>query len=136
VSELYHLIYLSRLAPNAGASCVAAIVRTSRLRNKTAQISGLLVFDGARFCHYLEGPAANVCSLVGQIQMDSRHTGFRVIHQSERKGSRLFHEYGLEYALSYEEQLECLEQSDGPTAVLLFRELMPAFDLAPDCQAF
>lgn len=136
MSELYHLIYLSRLAPDVSASCVANIVRTSRPRNQTAQISGLLVFDGARFCHYLEGPAAAIATLSDRIRMDSRNTDFRIIHQSEFEGPRLLPQYGLEYALSYDEHLECFEESTGPTSVMLFRNLMPAFDMAPDCQAY
>lgn len=136
MSELNHLIYLSRLAPDVSASCVATIVRTSRLSNQIAQISGLLVFDGARFCHYLEGPAAAIGTLVGRIRMDSRNTDFRIIHQSEFDGPRLLPQYGLEYALSYDEHLECFEKSTGPTSVMLFRDLMPSFDMAPDCQAY
>lgn len=135
MSELYHLIYLSRLSPEASASCVAGIVRASRLRNQMAQISGLLVFDGARFCHYLEGPAATVCSLADRIRTDGRNTDFRVIHQAEFDGPPLLPQHGLEYALSYDEHLECFERSEGPMSFLLFRDLMPAFDMAPGCQA-
>ena len=131
MSELYHLIYLSRLAPDASASCVASIVRAARLRNQIAQVSGLLVFDGARFCQYLEGPSATVCGLAERISKDSRNTDFRVIHQAEFDGPPLLPQPGLEYALSYDEHLECFEESDGPTSVLLFRDLIPAFDMEP-----
>lgn len=136
MSELYHAIYLSRLAPDVSASCIAGIVRASRLRNQMTQVSGLLVFDGARFCHYLEGPAAAIGPLIDRICMDSRNTDFRIVHQSEFEGPRLLPQYGLEYALSYDEHLECFEASTGPTSVMLFRDLMPSFDMAPDCQAY
>lgn len=131
MSELYHLIYLSRLAPAESATCVANIVRVSRLRNQVARVSGLLVFDGARFCHYLEGPAATVGTLAERIRLDSRNTDFRILHEAEFGGPRLLTHYGLEYALSHEGHLECFEESSGPTSYLLFRDLIPAFDMEP-----
>lgn len=133
---LYHLIYLSRLAPDASAACVASIVRASRLRNEQERISGLLVFDGARFCQYLEGPETSVCTLADRIRVDTRNCGFRILHQSVLDGPRLLGKHGLEYALSHDGQLERFEACDGAAAAVLFRDLMPAFDLSPDCQSF
>lgn len=134
MSELYHLIYLSRLAPAESASCVSSIVRASRLRNQIAQVSGLLVFDGARFCHYLEGPATAIGTLAERIRLDSRNTDFRILHESRFAGPRLVPRYGLDYALSYEDHLECFEESTGPATFLLFRDLIPAFDMEPGVQ--
>lgn len=138
MGQLYHLIYLSRLAPDTTASCVAGIVRAARLRNKMAQIGSLLVFDGARFCQYLEGTAATVQGLADRIQMDARHTDFRVIHESGFDGPRLLPECGLEYALSYGNQLDDLDPSLGPASYTLFRTLIPGLDLTPgrDPEAF
>lgn len=135
MSELYHLMYLSRLSPEAPASCVAGIVRASRLRNQMARVSGLLVFDGARFCQYLEGDADDVCTLADRIRMDERNIDFRVIHQSAFSGPRLMPEFGLEYALSYDNQLDCFDGAVGAASYSMLRNLLPVLDMEPRCQA-
>lgn len=135
MSELFHLMYLSRLAPNACASCVAGIVRASRLRNQVAQIGGLLVFDGARFCQYLEGGEEAVRALADRIRVDERNTDFRVLHQSVFDGPRMMLEYGLEYALSYDNQLDHFEKTLGLASYSVFRDLLPGLDMAPRLQA-
>lgn len=134
MSDLYHLMYMSRLAPDAPASCVAAIVRASRLRNQIARISGLLVFDGARFCQYLEGGADDVATLADRIRMDERNTDFRIIHRSGFPGPRLMPEFGLEYALSYDNQLDVFEKSLGAASYSMLRDMLPVLDMEPGCQ--
>lgn len=54
------IVYSSQLAPSVPAECVADIVRTARQFNAAHGITGLLVFDGQRFCQYLEGPDAPI----------------------------------------------------------------------------
>lgn len=128
-------MYLSRLAPDAPASCVAGIVRASRLRNQIARISGLLVFDGARFCQYLEGAATDVGALADRIRMDERNTDFRIIHESRFSGPRLMPEFGLEYALSYDNQLDAFEKTLGAASYSMLRDMLPVLDMEPGCQA-
>jgi hypothetical protein len=59
-SNLYHLMYVSVAAHSVRFADVAKIATQARIKNAAADISGLLVFDGERFCQFLEGPAGEV----------------------------------------------------------------------------
>jgi hypothetical protein len=54
----------------------------SRARGATPErgITGLLVFDGQRFCQHLEGPREAVDALMQQIEDDPRHIDIRVVY--------------------------------------------------------
>ncbi len=131
VSEIYQLIYLSRLAPDFSATCVAEIVRSARQRNRMQGIGSLLVFDGGRFCQYLEGDATTVCALTDRIRADGRHTDCRILLQSEFSGPSLLSEPGLDYALCYDDCLDCFEEACGTQAIALLYGLLPRLDMEP-----
>lgn len=127
----YQLLYLSRLVPEVSPTCVAEIVRGARMLNASRHIGSLLVFDGWRFCQYLEGETAEVIALAERIRMDARHTDFRLLHQAAFDGSSLLADPGLDYALSYEDSLEGFEKISGTEALALLKTLLPEFDRAP-----
>lgn len=129
--NVYQLIYLSRLAEAASPACVAEIVRVARQRNLAFHIHSLLVFDGWRFCQTLEGEYAAVCDLADRIRADKRHTGFRVLHRAESPAERLFGRSSLDYALSYDDSLGCLEAARGPETLVLLSGLLPKLDREP-----
>lgn len=131
VSENYRLIYTSHLAPDETASCVANIVRMGRQRNPSLGVGGLLIFDGGRFCQYIEGDAGSVSALAEQIRVDRRHVNFRVLYQSHFTGPYLLAELGLEYALCYD---NCFDRFEGVTeasVMTLLQELLPSLDMEP-----
>lgn len=131
MSGLYQLICLSHLAPDETASCVPQIVRTGRQHNPTLGVGGLLIFDGGRFCHYIEGDAESVSALAEQIRVDSRHVNFRVLYQSHFAGPYLLAERGLEFAMCYD---GCLDRFEGVTeaaAMALLHDLLPSLDMEP-----
>lgn len=131
MSNVYQLIYLSRLVETALPTCVAEIVRVARQRNLVFHINSLLVFDGWRFCQTLEGEQAVVCDLADRIRRDERHTGFRVLYRAESAGENLFGRSSLDYALSYDEGLSCLEAAGGPETLALLSGLLPRLDREP-----
>ena len=131
MSNVYQLIYLSRLAEAASPACVAEIVRVARQRNLAFHINSLLVFDGWRFCQTLEGEYAAVCDLADRIRRDERHTGFRVLHRAESSAENRFGRSSLDYALSYDDSLNCLEAACGPVALVLLSGLLPGLDREP-----
>ena len=79
-SSLYEVLYVSTIAPEAPLSVVADIVRKARPGNQERGITGLLIFDGQRFCQQLEGSQKQVLSLVERIRADPRHTDVHVVH--------------------------------------------------------
>lgn len=131
MSELYQLIYLSHLASDETASCVSNIVRMGRQRNPTLGVGGLLIFDGGRFCQYIEGDAGSVSALAEQIRVDRRHVNFRVLYQSHFAGPNLLAEHGLEYALCYDGCLDCFEGVTEASAMALLHDLLPRLDMEP-----
>ena len=125
------LLYLSRLAADTTPACVAEIIRASRQHNRIGRRSSVLVFDGWRFCQYLEGETGDVCELVERIRADSRHTGFRLLYQGRAAGASLAGGRSLVYALCYDNALDRLEQTSGVEALALLAKLLPTFDLEP-----
>ena len=127
----YQLVYLSRLAETASPACVAEIVRVARQHNGAFHIRSLLIFDGWRFCQTLGGEYAMVCELAERIRADKRHTGFRVLHRAESSAEDLFGRSSLDFALSYDDSLGCLESARGAEALVRLSGLLPKLDWEP-----
>lgn len=131
-SPLATILYCSVLSPTAGPTCVGDIVRTARRTNAAQQVTGVLVFDGQRFCQYLEGPHAAVAALVDRIRHDPRHTDFTLLDDSALHGPRRFHGRPFAYALADDaEPLAQLQRLRGPQALAGLGALMPQLDLGP-----
>ena len=79
--ELHQILYVSQLAPDQPPNVVGRIVTLARSRNAADGITGLLVFDGMRFCQHFEGPPEQVQALMARLNSDPRHTDLRVLHQ-------------------------------------------------------
>ena len=70
------------LAPEGlSPAIVGAIVAHARARNAERGITGLLVFDGYRFCQHFEGPRHATVKLMDRIGEDPRHTHVRVVYE-------------------------------------------------------
>jgi len=61
---LSEILYCSELAPDLPPDTVASIVARARVRNGELGITGLLVFDGQRFCQHIEGPPGALQTLM------------------------------------------------------------------------
>jgi Sensors of blue-light using FAD len=96
---IFEILYTSVLARNAAPDCVAQIVRRARTFNASAQITGLLVFDGERFCQLIEGPEDAVVRLAARIEVDPRHEQFLIAKQGSHAGPRRFATWAMGYAL-------------------------------------
>ncbi|RYF07687.1 MAG: BLUF domain-containing protein [Comamonadaceae bacterium] len=129
---LSHFIYCSLLSADAAPTCVADIIRTSRPANAERHITGVLVFDGERFCQYIEGPAERVAELAERIGKDTRHTDFTPLHHAPLLDRRRFQDWSMAYALAPDvEPLERMHRMRGLPAVELLDRLIPDFDLGP-----
>lgn len=76
--RLKTLTYTSRARLDLADEEVAAIHQTARHLNALDGISGLLLFDGARFLQIVEGTEDAIDNLVGRLRMDPRHSAFEV----------------------------------------------------------
>lgn len=127
---LYELIYTSTLADTANPACVADIVKIARSFNGLHDVTGVLIFDGAHFCQYLEGPAAAVLTLVGRIALDTRHTHFSIKHQGSFPSQRRFATWSMAYALDEDGAvLQKLLGTEGPEISTLLVQSIPHLDM-------
>ncbi|RYX92830.1 MAG: BLUF domain-containing protein [Comamonadaceae bacterium] len=126
--RLYEVLYVSTLAPDAPLSVVASIAGASRSRNQARDLTGILIFDGMRFCQQLEGDQKELMALVERIREDSRHTSVAILHHGPIEARR-FKNFSLAYApIDDADPLDALERLDGEPAVAAFLELVESLD--------
>jgi hypothetical protein len=73
------------------------IVELSKARNHGLGVTGALIFTGARFGQYIEGPAAAVAALRSSISEDTRHSGLATI-ADEPLMTRLYPDWTLAFS--------------------------------------
>ncbi len=76
--RLKTLTYTSRARLDLSDEDLAAIHQSARHLNALDGISGMLLFDGARFLQILEGAEDAIDTLVERLRMDPRHSAFEV----------------------------------------------------------
>jgi hypothetical protein len=127
--ELHEVLYVSTLAPESPVKVVSQIAAQARRANEASGITGLLIFDGMRFCQQIEGPHREVLALIQRIRLDSRHIGMQVLHQGALEARR-FRRFSLGYAaVDDQDVLAQIENSDPGQAMTQFLALIPSLDL-------
>ena len=128
-TKLYEALYVSTIADNAPLSIVGDIAAAARIFNAAHDITGLLIFDGMRFCQQLEGRQKDVLALIERIDNDTRHTHFTVFHHGSL-AERRFRSFALAFTnVDDIEVLGRLEQLDGQPGVDAFVALVETLDL-------
>ena len=119
-SAFYEVLYVSTLAPHQPINTVAEIAAKARHNNAQLDITGLLIFDGQRFCHQLEGIKKSVLKLTERIRDDPRHVNVEVLHHGVL-AERRFRQFSLAFSnVEDEDALARLEQLDGDAALAAF----------------
>lgn len=127
-AQLHEAIYVSTIAPAMAIRSVADIAGKARIANSIKGITGLLIFDGMRYCQQLEGPQEQVLSLLEKIRHDPRHINVQVIHCGAL-ARRRFNSFSLGYTTVEDpELLERLEKLDGQAAADAFMALLSQVD--------
>lgn len=122
-------LYQSKLAPGVDVTCVAQIVKNARAFNETAQITGILVFDGEFFCQYFEGPSYEVERLMTALIHDSRHVSVTPLLHLKREPYRRFRKWTMAYHLVDDaEVLEGIGTQPGEFALKKLQDLIPQLD--------
>ena len=88
---LFELLYTSERRDEVPAAEVGLLVERARRRNAETGVTGVLLFDGARFCQFLEGPEGAVLDPMRRIRADPRHRNVVRVHESvigARSGAR------------------------------------------------
>jgi len=99
--SVYQIVYCSknRIAgsPEEVDAAIDSILLSARSKNKQADISGALLFNGAAFAQVLEGPLAAVENVFEHIQCDTRHSDVVVLRNGESP-KRVFSDWSMAYA--------------------------------------
>jgi len=128
---LSKFIYCSQIHPDCDVSAVGDIVKVARSFNKEHGITGILIFDGLRFCQYIEGPSEHLNELIERIAKDSRHINFTPKYSANDTTGRLFTNWSMAYVLvDDDEPLDALESLEGSSTLEKLQTLLPALDIA------
>lgn len=77
-TERLHIVYTSQLAPEEDYTAYGRICRVARQRNGPLAVSGVLLFDGQRFCQWLHGEPGATAGLMLSIARDKRHVAVQI----------------------------------------------------------
>ena len=78
---MLRLVYVSNARPGLDQSELDSIMHMSKLRNKLAGVTGVLLFNGLNFMQVLEGERALTINIYDRILKDARHYAVRTIVQ-------------------------------------------------------
>ena len=119
-AALYEVLSVSPPAPLHPPRVVAEIAAGARHDNAELDVTGLLIFDGQRFCQQLEGPQKSVLKLIERIRNDPRHINVEVLHHGPLAGRR-FQQFTLAFSTVEDvDALARMEQLDGEAALAAF----------------
>lgn len=76
--KLKSLTYTSRAQLDLEDGDLTEIHEAARHSNALNGVTGLLIFDGARFMQIIEGPDEAIDELVGRLRRDHRHSAFEI----------------------------------------------------------
>ena len=126
---LYEFLYWSQLADSQSPTAIGQILARARPFNAANGITGLLVFDGQRFCQHLEGPAVALESLMGRIAADERHSEVHIAYEGALR-ERRYQRFDMGYAQAEDPmEMERLALLRGDDALQKFLALRPSFDI-------
>ncbi|HSU21321.1 MAG TPA: BLUF domain-containing protein [Variovorax sp.] len=130
MSTVHEILYCSVLAPDQPPGIVGRIVSQARARNTQHRITGLLVFDGLRFCQHVEGARDEVGALMRRIAHDPRHHAVRVVYEGAR-AQRRYQRFDLGFAQSEgADDMAGIHDLRGQAALDRFLLLRPGFDIS------
>ena len=128
--KILQLIYTSVLSPSSSISEVSSIIRTSRTRNFSFGITGVLLFDGQQFCQYIEGEPNQVNTLSENIKKDSRNDDFKVLYSNTVEDMRRFSNWRAGYPMECSPEYMSKIISNPRNSVLInFLQMTTSFDL-------
>ena len=79
--EIYQVVYTSHAVKEFSQEMLAALLEHSRHHNAVHDITGVLMHHDSFFAQCLEGPAAEVTTLLERIAHDERHHHFAVVFE-------------------------------------------------------
>lgn len=126
------VLWLSRLSPTSDLSVVKKIWQSARQRNASLGLSGALVFDGERFCEFLEGHVYDISAVYRDVEFDPNHVDLRVLHMSLSTAPRRLTGWRSGYCDGAElDVFTGTEGLQGEGSVNAFLDMLQRCDLSP-----
>ncbi|WDE04251.1 BLUF domain-containing protein [Thalassomonas viridans] len=121
---MFELLYTSVAPQGFSESELMVLLQTTRLKNKSIGVTGMLVYHDREFIQLLEGEEDIVKDLYQTIARDSRHTNVEVFYQGEIE-NRAFGDWSMAFKRLDENSLkavipgyESFERSISPVSML------------------
>jgi hypothetical protein len=89
-------VYCSRAAQDVDEAEVGRIIEWSQRHNADRGITGVLTFGSGVFFQWIEGPPAEVQSLIASLHGDQRHYDIVPLDQSVERRERLYEGWEME----------------------------------------
>lgn len=80
-NTIHQIVYMSRATATLDDNGVAELCDLARINNSRLGITGLLLYDGARFMQALEGSLAAVTEVMRGIRRDPRHRSISYVRR-------------------------------------------------------
>ncbi len=128
-------LYLSHLVASVRYDVVSAICQVSRRRNAELSLAGVLLFDGHRFCQWLEGPPDALARVRESINSDPRHEFVTVLVDRPQPPLAATEPWQAGYCGPDELDLlvgpERQDRADADETMTIFRGIVSRSDLSP-----
>lgn len=95
--SLYCLVYVSIATQKISEDDLKALLKAARANNKSADITGMLLYRDGFFIQAIEGEEAQVDALYNRIVQDTRHTNHLLIYR-EPIEKRCFSEHTMGFS--------------------------------------
>lgn len=131
---LRYFVYCSRAADGVDDAEVGRIVEAAQRSNRARGITGVLVFGGGVFFQWIEGPPAQIQSLIASLHSDPRHYDIVSLSQSEEKRERLYPNWEMERVEADEMRVvlkDALESVEDENNAAALERILNRFDSTP-----
>ena len=120
------IVYRSQAVREMSPPDLRDLTVTSQARNSREAVTGLMLYDGAQFFQWIEGPPDNVERLMGSICRDKRHTGIEILDR-QAASKRVFGDWSMKLAAHYPAVEGCRADVIAPP-----REIVEGLRRRPD----
>ncbi|MBX9752032.1 MAG: BLUF domain-containing protein [Roseococcus sp.] len=127
-------VYCSRAAEGVDDAEVDRIIEFSQSRNVARDITGVLVFGSGVFFQWVEGPPAQVESLIASLHGDPRHYDIVTLDRSAEERARLYPNWEMERVGADDIRAvlqEALESAENENNIAALKRILEHLDSGP-----
>ncbi|NJS14935.1 MAG: BLUF domain-containing protein [Sphingopyxis sp.] len=92
------VLYVSVADPDLEPDAIDDLVSHAQARNRTAGITGVMLYNGLNFLQLIEGDGAEIDACYARIKVDPRHSGVTILRETPLS-IREFPEWAMRYSL-------------------------------------